>query len=383
MNAGCLFALYDRVADAPDTVLHLRQFILDLTVQGKLLGQNPKDRPTSELLKNDRIKICKDNFNWLASDIGTLLNFKYGKAKLISECSKHGPIPVYGSNGIVSYCETALIDCSSIIIIGRKGSAGTVNKSSVPAWITDVAYYVLTPGYFDKDYLYWALKGAKLDSLAKGVKPGLSRSDAYKIPIRVPPLAEQHRIVAKVNELMALCDEIEASRTKKESIRENLTISCLGRLTDSKSSEEEFRNHARFVMNNISPLTVNAKQIRQFRTLILELAVRGKLVEQDSDDEPASELLNSIHHEHGTSMSKNISCPTTKRDTPIEEYSPFEIPDSWSWISIGETGRIFSGNSTNQTMKENLSRNKSGYPYIMTKDIGYGFDPLNYENNMN
>ncbi|MCY4204292.1 MAG: restriction endonuclease subunit S [Bacteroidetes bacterium] len=204
----------------------LKKTILDLAVRGKLVEQNPRDKPASELLKNGRVEKCKVNSGWLVSDIGSLLDFKYGKSKKISECLKHGPIPVFGSNGIVGYCETALVDRSSIII-GRKGSAGAVNKSSGPAWITDVAYYVLAPIYFDKDYLYWALKGVELDSHAKGVKPGLSRSDAYKIPLRVPPLSEQHRIVKRVDELMEQCNKLEKNISKRSDRMAKLLDSAL------------------------------------------------------------------------------------------------------------------------------------------------------------
>ncbi len=333
MNAEQFLEVYDRVKDAPDAADRMRRFVLDLAVGGKLVEQNQLDNPDPELLEDGRVEECKQNKAWLVSDTGVLLEFKYGKGKKISECLENGPVPVYGSNGIVGYCETALFNSRSIIV-GRKGSAGAINKSCGPAWVTDVAYYIFTPSYFDEDYLYWSLKGLRLEKLAKGVKPGLSRSDAYKLPLSVPPLAEQHRIVAKVDELMALCDQIEKARKRRESTREKLTVSCMRRLTEADSSAEEFRSHAGFVIDNFKSLAVNADQIRHLRQTILDLAVRGRLVEQDPDDEPASELLKRIAVkkqemvDHGEIRKFKVLPPVDK--------SPYLLPETWCWTRVRE-----------------------------------------------
>ncbi|MGH7057203.1 MAG: hypothetical protein ACREFZ_04875 [Acetobacteraceae bacterium] len=128
-----------------------------------------------------------------------------------------------------------------------------------------------------------------LDRLGKGVKPGLSRTDAYRPVLCVPPLAEQHRIVAKVEKLMALCDRLEAARAKREATRNNLTAASLVRL--NAPDPETFREYARFALDALPALTARADQIKQLSQTVLNLAVRGKLVPQDPKEGTGGDLL--------------------------------------------------------------------------------------------
>ena len=114
-----------------------------------------------------------------------------------------------------------------------------------------------------------------------------------------PPLAEQHRIVAKVDELMALCDQLEAAKTEREQSRDRLVAASLHHLNPPADAEEAntpeaFRDHARFIFNHLPRLTTRPAHIKQLRQTILNLAVRGKLVPQDPNDEPAAELLKQV-----------------------------------------------------------------------------------------
>ena len=207
-----------------DQVKALRQTILNLAVRGKLVTQDPNDEPASISLvggkgrRPQREVRSLDVPGWLVSPVASLLQFQYGKGMKASERLNEGPVPVFGSNGLVGYCETPLTEAPSIIV-GRKGSAGALNLCDGPSWTTDVAYFVEAPHYFDLRYLLIGLQMLNLGSLGKGVKPGLSRADVYALPLSVPPLAEQHRIVAKVDELMALCDRLEASLTTGDDTR--------------------------------------------------------------------------------------------------------------------------------------------------------------------
>ena len=119
--------------------------------------------------------------------------------------------------------------------------------------------------------------------------PRLRSDDAVIAPFPVPPLAEQHRIVAKVDELMALCDRLEAARAEREAARDRLTAASLARL--NTPDPETFREDARFVLDALPALTTRPDQIQQLRQTILSLAMCGKLLAQDSTDEPASALL--------------------------------------------------------------------------------------------
>ena len=299
MNADWLLAHYERIADAPEAVPRLRRSILDLAVRGKLVEQDPNDEPAAiSLVERKRHRSQRevrplDVPGWLVAPVASLLQFQYGKGMKASERLDEGPVPVFGSNGLVGYCETPLTEAPAIIV-GRKGSAGALNLCDGPSWTTDVAYFVEAPNYFDLRYLLIGLQTLNLGSLGKGVKPGLSRADVYDLPLSVPPPAEQHRIVAKVDELMALCDWLEEARTDRETTRDRLAAASLIRLNDPDPDPVVFRNHAAFALENLAPLTTRTDQIKALRQTILNLAVRGKLVKQDPNDEPASELLGVI-----------------------------------------------------------------------------------------
>ena len=213
----------------PDQIKALRQTILNLAVRGKLVEQDPADEPASGLL-NQVLAETEAPLDlpekWLGVTVGSVLDFKYGKGKKASERLEEGSVPVFGSNGIVGFTDEPLAD-NPAIIIGRKGSAGALNLCDGPSWTTDVAYYVEAPRFYDLRYLFLTLQTLNLETLGKGVKPGLSRADAYPLLIGIPTLAEQHRIVAKVDELMALCDRLEASLATADTTRQRLLEALL------------------------------------------------------------------------------------------------------------------------------------------------------------
>jgi type I restriction enzyme S subunit len=123
--------------------------------------------------------------------------------------------------------------------------------------------------------------------------PAINDSDFAELPFPLPPLAEQHRIVAKVDELMALCDRLEAAQRERENRRDRLTAATHHQLNDG-SEAEALRSHARFSIGHLPHLTARPDQIKQLRQTILNLAVRGKVAPQNSEDEPAIELLQRI-----------------------------------------------------------------------------------------
>ncbi len=250
MNADRLLALYEQVAEAPDAVPRLRRFVLDLAVRGNLVAQDASDEPASELLKRiaaEKVRLVnageirkpRDLANgeelespfdipasWACVSLGRVLDFKYGKGMKASERLDDGPVPVFGSNGIVGYTTAPLTE-EPAIIVGRKGSAGALNLCYGPSWTTDVAYYVEAPRFFSLRYLFLTLQALDLDTLGKGVKPGLSRADAYPLLLGIPPLAEQRRIVARVEELMALLDRLEAALATRDNHRARLLEALL------------------------------------------------------------------------------------------------------------------------------------------------------------
>jgi type I restriction enzyme S subunit len=152
------------------------------------------------------------------------------------------------------------------------------------------------------------------------------------IPFPLPPLAEQHRIVAKVDELMSLCDRLEAARARREGVRDRLVAASLSRL--NAPNPETFPADARFALDALPALTARPDQIRQLRQTILNLAVRGKLVPQNPNDEPASELLKRI----GAENKKLIAAKGIRSQKPALPAKNFEadseIPPTWRHVYL-------------------------------------------------
>lgn len=120
--------------------------------------------------------------------------------------------------------------------------------------------------------------------------------------------------------------------------------------------------------------------IPRLRELILKLAMQGKLVPQNPNDSPASELLRSIEAEKKRlAKERKIKAPKTLPDITASD-EPYSLPHGWQWVRLGAIGNIFNGNSINASEKESKYAGVEGLPYIATKDVGYGFEPLDYDN---
>jgi type I restriction enzyme S subunit len=369
MNAERLLAHYGRIADGPDAIGRLRRFILDLAVRGKLVPQDSSDEPASELLK----RVAKEKLDqaglpqrWRRAKIGSILEFQYGKGLKAAKRSEEGPVPVFGSNGIVGFTDEPLTVRPSIII-GRKGSAGALNLCDRPSWTTDVAYFVEAPSFLDLRFMLNALAALDLDKLGKGVKPGLGRSEAYDQIIAVPPLAEQRRIVAKVDELMGLCDRLAAARAAREAVRDRLMAASLARL--NAPDPKAFQSDAGFALDALPALTTRPDQIKALRQSILNLAVRGQLVPQDAKDEPASELLKRIAREKARLVKEGKA----KRQDLLPEIDldqlPFALPVGWAWGRFPEVGAFGRGKSKHRPRNDPALFYGGEHLMIQTGDV--------------
>ena len=182
----------------------------------------------------------------------------------------------------------------------------------------------------------------------------MTKEKMLKLVVPLPPLAEQHRIVAKVDELMALCDQLEQARAGREAVRDRLTTASLARLTAPETDAESFQSHARFALQSLPTLTTRPDQIKTLRQTILNLAVRGKLVAQDASDEPASELLKRIREWQKASISqKKIRAPRKPLVKVGEDDQPYPLPAGWAFARLGEIIYIQSGDGlTAANMKD-------------------------------
>ncbi len=375
MNAERLLALYDRVAEAPDAVPRLRRFVLDLAVRGKLGEQDPEDDPAAELL--GRIAHEKARLNvshhvnplsvdetpfflpvgWLWSRIGELCT------KTGSGSTPRGGKNVYKTVGVPFLRSQNVhndgLRLDEVVCIEREvhaRMAGTAVRSRdlllnitggsmgrccrVPDEFgeANVSQHVaiLRPAVSEMaDFLHKLLLSPYLQALIFDEQTGAGRGGLPKykmdrIPVAIPPLDEQHRIVAKVDELMALCDRLEEARAAQEDSRDQLTTASIARLSATDTDDGAFQAHARFIIEALPALTARHDQVQQLRQTILDLAVRGKLGEQDPEDDPAAELLGRIAHEKARLNVSHHVNPLSVDETP------FFLPVGWLWSRIGE-----------------------------------------------
>jgi len=193
-----------------------------------------------------------------------------------------------------------------------------------------------------------------------GIIGGISINEFLNIPVPIPPLLQQNEIVNKIDELMALCDQLEQQHINSEEAHQKLVKVLLDTLTQSKDADE-FENSWQRITNHFNTLFTTEESIDDLKQTLLHLAVTGKLVPQDSNDEPASELIKRIENEKATSLKP-------KTDISLNESAiPFNIPKEWEWVYFGNIAQHNSGKTLDS------SRNSGTYQnYITTSNLYWG-----------
>ena len=196
--------------------------ILDLAIHGKLVPQDPMDEPAAELLKriNPKAEIACDNGHyqklpegWCRIPLLSLCNCYQPQTIPISQLDKNGKYPVYGANGIIGRYNQYNHKEEEILLTCRGATCGEVNKSQPYSWVNGNAMIVHPLYDIDNHFLYYLSHTFKNhQGLISGTaQPQITRVNLGKILICLPPLDEQHRIVAKIEEIFAQLDAIEAS----------------------------------------------------------------------------------------------------------------------------------------------------------------------------
>jgi len=407
MNAERLLAHYEHIADAADAIPRLRRFVLDLAVRGKLVPQDRSDEPASELLKRiaaEKARLAKAGgirkppmlepiadaealyalpSTWAWVRVGHIFDYDAG--------TKRDPKELDQSRWLLEL-EDIEKDTSRIVARLRVSDRDSLSTKSEfePA---DILYGKLRPylnkvvvadepGYSTTEIVairpflrlcpeYCALAFrrpdfvAYVERLGRGTKmPRLRTPDAIVAPFPLPPLAEQHRIVAKIDELMALCDGLENARQTREAARDRLTAACLARL--NAPDPETFLADARFALDALPALTTRPDQIKQLRQTILNLAVRGKLVPQDAKDEPASELLNRFAKSKAERKKKTGDARIKMEPDPKPDGLAMPLPQRWAVQSFENLFLFidYRGNTPPKT--------DEGIPLITAKNIRMG-----------
>jgi len=210
--------------------------------------------------------------------------------------------------------------------------------------------------------------------LGQGTKmPRLRTEDAVVAPFPLPPLAEQRRIVGRVEELMALCDQLQAARAGERAVRDRLTTATLSRLTATDQPPEAAPQHARFALQLLPILTTHPAQIKTLRQTILNLAVRGKLVAQNPTDEPAAELLKRIAEKRV----QLVRDGKLKREKPFSAVGHdemlFSLPIGWQWARLQAVIDVRDG--THDSPRDCVE--ETSIPLVTSKDFQNG--RINFE----
>lgn len=204
---------------------------------------------------------------------------------------------------------------------------------------------------------------------AGGAQPNISKEKIVATQFALPPLKEQLRIVEKVEQLMSLCDQLEQHSLTSLDAHQQLVETLLTTLTDSPNADELAENWAR-ISEHFDTLFTTVASIDALKQTILQLAVMGKLVPQDPNDEPVSELLKRIAQEK-VQLVKDGKIKKQKPLPPIsDEEKPFELPDGWEWCLFEDVVDIQSG----ITKGRNLANRKLiSIPYLRVANVQRGY----------
>ena len=363
MKLETFFEKFDIFADAPGAVGKIRELVWQLAVQGKLVPQHSAEEPANVLLEQilkakarlpgnrrpgEATEVCTTDdepvpypapSGWVWTQLGTVQVFTNGYA-FKSEDYRDSGVGIIrmgelGANGEIDetnmkYVSPHIADSlpetfrvkPGDLLMGMSGSIGklAINRSG-NTYLLNQRVGRLEPVLIEKAFLQVFLKTVEqlYLKIAFGMAiKNLSTKQINETPFPLPPLAEQKRIVAKVDELMAMCDRLEAQLQERDARQAELARASLARFAEDPTPENlQFLFHTSF---SISPADL--------RKTILTLAVQGKLVPQDPNDEPAEVLISRIAAIRRVAKAKAYA-PVT------EEEAFFEVPGSWAWVRLG------------------------------------------------
>jgi type I restriction enzyme, S subunit len=379
MNVEQFFEKFELLAEAPNAVAKMRELVLDLAVQGKLVEPQASEGDGHALLKrlrtlpperNSKSRSPKDlpfepdarldiPFHWAITTIenttrdtgffcdGDWVESKdqdpNGEVRLIQLADVGDGKYRDRSSRFMTTEAAKRLNCSYLesgdILVARMpdplGRCCRFPGDSKPA-VTVVDVCILRPNvaFFDPDFIVVAINSPRfrrlvLDQATGTTRSRISRSNLGMLPIPLPPLAEQKRIVAKVDELMALCDQLEAQQQEREEKKADLARASLARFAEAPTPA-----NLGFIFHKSYDITP-----ADLRKSILTLAVQGKLVPQDPNDEPAVELLDRIVP---ATSAENRRRQADALATISVGSQLYELPESWAWARFRDVAIIAS-----------------------------------------
>ena len=365
---------FDIAFAAPDGINKLRELILTLAMQGKLVPQDPNDQPASQLLKEieaEKRKLVKAGkirepkplpeikpedvpyelpvgWEWVRlGSIGNIFNgnsinseekaSKYAGAEglpyIATKDVGYGPNALDYENGISipkSEVQFKVAHKDAVLICAEGGSAGKkCGMTDRDICFGNKLFAIELFGGISSGYILYMYLTPMFRLLftgtMSGIIGGVSIARFMELMIPLPPIAEQKRIVARIDQLMARCDELEKLRSEREAKRLTVHISALNRLLEAQGSDS-FTDAWHFINRHFGELYSVKANVTELRKAILQLGVMGKLVPQDPNDQPVEDLLARIIVER-----RKLILRSTTDHSQQPTTLGYEIPESWKW----------------------------------------------------
>jgi len=408
-QAEKLLANFVVFSNAEGGVKRLRELVLELAIAGKLTETQPDDGDAGTLLT----ALCRANrdqisdidvsdapysvpptWRWVRmADLGKFVGggtpsksnteFWTGNIPWVSPKDMKRPYIAdaedHISEAAVRESTVKLIDPGALLFVVR----GMILAHSFPTAITqsvvtinqDMKALVLTMPSIG-EYLLRACQAYRRRILQRIERSshGTCRLDSdqlAQVPIPLPPLAEQKRIVAKVDELMKLCDELEARQAKQRETGARLTKSALDALATAEGPEELAVAWER-VVGNFEGLVSRADDVKKVRETVLDLAVTGKLNQEDPMDAPLEE-----HHGPNARV-QHLSRARTSRTEPLPPVDQSQLPYTpahWRWIRLGDIAEVVGGIAKGKDFKDIQTES---YPYLRVANVQRGYVDLKH-----
>lgn len=363
---------FDLVATAPDGIAQLRKLILELAVRGKLLPQEPNDEPASALLLNierEKARLIKkgeikqgntlpaistadipynlpDGWEWVRlNQIATILMGQSPESSTYNK-NKEGLPFFQGKSDFGQFFPTTRTWCTDpqriapagSVLISVRAPVGPTNISTEISCIGRGLSALVPLGGIAPMLLLFFIRAFESEIAKLGFGStfvAITKTDVECFLFPLPPLSEQSRIVARVQELMAVLDRLEEQTKDAEKSREQTLLATTRALPQSPTPGALAHGWGRF-SENLDHLVRRAEDVKAFRSMVLELAVRGKLVPQDNTTEPASVLLEGIKAEKSRLTSSGRIKAGKQLQTISDEEKPFKEPKGWIWARLGD-----------------------------------------------
>lgn len=390
----------------------LRELILELAVRGLLVPQDPNDEPASVLLEKiaaEKDQLIKDGkikkqkalpeisdeeaisnlpAGWVCARLGSVMNVLNGRAYKKHEMLQAGT-PLLRVGNLFTSKEWYYSD------LELEPEKYIDNGDLIYAWSASFGPFIWDGGKviyhyhiwkldlyhkpsFDKYYLLNYLQSitASIKASGNGIAMiHMTKERMEKLVLPIAPLKEQNRIVAKVDELMALCDQLEQQTETSLLAHQTLVETLLNTLLNA--DQNSFDQAWERIAQHFDVLFTTEHSIEQLKQTILQLAVMGKLVPQDPNDEPASVLLEKIAAE----KEQLIKDKVIKKQKPLppisEDEKPFELPKGWEWVRLGEISRLMSGKGFKKS-----EYSESGAKLFQIANVSLGHTKWEIENFM-